>query len=45
MAYFTVTVLAGVDLVLIKPFLLYYVHHVVLLQIVFFKQNLHLIYN
>ena len=41
-AYFTVTILAEVDLVLIKPFLLYYAHYVVLLRIVFFKQNFHL---
>ena len=35
-AYFTVTVEAGVDLVLIQSLLLYYVDHVVLMQIVFF---------
>ena len=35
-AYFTVTVEAGVDLVLIQPLLLYYVDPVVLMQIVFF---------
>ena len=39
-AYFTVTVEAGDDLVLIQPFLLYYIDYVVLMQIVFFKQNL-----
>ena len=41
MAYFTVTVEAGDDLVLIQPFLLYYIDYVVLMQMVFFKQNLH----
>ena len=42
-AYFTVTVETGVDLVLIQPLLLYYVDHVVLMQTVFFfQQNLHL---
>ena len=43
MAYFTVTVKAGDDLVLIQPFLLYYIDYVVLMQMVFFKQNLHYI--
>ena len=41
-AYFIVTVEAGDDLVLIQPFLLYHIDYVVLMQIVFFKQNLHL---
>ena len=40
-AYFTVTVEAGDDLVLIQPFILYYIDYVVLMQMVFFKQNLH----
>ena len=37
-AYFTVTVEAGDDLVLIQPFLLYYIDYVVLMQIVFFNK-------
>ena len=32
---------AGVDLVLIQPFLLYYVNHVFLMLTSIFKQNLH----
>ena len=40
-AYFTVTVEAGDDLVLIQPFILYYIDYVVLMQMVFVKQNLH----
>ena len=40
-AYFTVTVEAGDDLVLIQPFILYYIDYVVLMQMAFFKQNLH----
>ena len=40
-AYFTVTVEAGDDRVLIQPFILYYIDYVVLMQMVFFKQNLH----
>ena len=39
MSYFTVTVEARVDLVLIEPLILYYVDHVVLMQIVFFFFN------
>ena len=35
MAYFTVTVEAGDDLVLIQPFLLYYIDYVVFMQMVF----------
>ena len=38
-AFFAVTVEAGVDLVLKQPFLAYYVDHVVLMQIIFFQQN------
>ena len=43
-AHFTVTVgnEAGVDLVLIQPFLLYYANHVVMLSSIFLKQNFHL---
>ena len=42
-AHFTVTVgsEAGVDLVLIQPFLLYYLNHVFLMLTSIFKQNLH----
>ena len=42
-AHFTVTVgnKAGVDLVLIQPFLLYYVNQVVVMLTSVFKQNLH----
>ena len=42
-AHFTVTGEneAGVDLVLIQPFLLYYVNHVFLMLTSIFKQNLH----
>ena len=43
-AHFTVTVgnEAGVDLVLIQPFLLYYANHFVMLSSIFLKQNFHL---
>ena len=43
MAHFTVTGAneAGVDLVLIQPFLLYYVNHVVVMLTFFFEQNFH----
>ena len=41
MVHFTVTAEneAGVDLVLIQPFLLYYVNHVVLMPTSIFKHN------
>ena len=43
MAHFTVTGAneAGVDLVLIQLFLLYYVNHVVVMLTFFFQQNFH----
>ena len=43
MVHFTVTAEneAGVDLVLIQPFLLYYVNHVVLMPTSIFKHNFH----
>ena len=42
-AHFTVKILneAGVDLVLIQPFLLHYVNHVVLMLISIFEYNFH----